>query len=211
MFTGLVKELGKVLNITRSGDIHKLSIEAKAVSRDAKAGDSIAINGVCLTVTGKKGDTLSFDAMEETLRRTALGSLKAGALVNLEGALKAGDPVGGHFVLGHVDCVGKITDVKKSAQNVMIEVAMPEKFAGLIVEKGSIALDGISLTIGEVAPGIFKVYIIPHTMSETTLKDKKVRSDINIEFDILGKYILRQKGLDKKTITEEFLKEQGFV
>ena len=211
MFTGLVKELGKVSRISRAGNIYKIAIEAKGISKAAKAGDSIAVNGACLTVTEKNGAVLSFDAVEETMQRTSLGSLKEGSIVNLEDSLKVGDRIGGHFVLGHIDCLGRITDIKKGDKEASIELSIPEKFAGLVVEKGSVAIDGISLTVGEVRRGSFRVFIIPRTMEATTLKDKKRGSEVNVEFDVLGKYIVRQKELGSPGLTEEFLKEQGFI
>ena len=211
MFTGLVKEPGKVSRISRAGNIYKIAIEAKAISKAAKVGDSIAVNGACLTVTEKNGAVLFFDAVEETMQRTSLGSLKEGSIVNLEDSLKVGDRIGGHFVLGHVDCLGRITDIKKGDKEASIELSIPEKFAGLVVEKGSVAIDGISLTVGEVRRGSFKAFIIPHTMEVTTLKDKKAGSEVNVEFDVLGKYIVRQKELGSPGLTEEFLKEQGFI
>ena len=211
MFTGLVRELGKVRGISRAGGIRKIAVEAKVTAVNARIGDSVAVNGACLTVTQKKGSILSFDAVEETINKTTLGSLKNGDEVNLEESLRSGDPIGGHFVLGHVDCVGTIRAIKKTEKNIAIDISFPKEYGGLVVEKGSVALDGISLTIGEASAAGFKVYIIPHTFEATTLKYRKAGDGVNIEFDILGKYILRQKELGKKGLTEEYLREKGFI
>ena len=212
MFTGLVKEIGLVKGISRKGDAYKVSIECKEISRTVKTGDSVAINGTCLTVTGKDKDIIHFDAVEETIRRTNLESLKAGDRVNLEDSLKAGDPLGGHFVLGHIDCVSKIISLNKNNDNIELEIVIPKESAALVVEKGSIAIDGISLTVGRAGSDKVKVFIIPHTFSATILKDKRAGDSVNIEFDILGKYILRAKSTHPTApITEDFLKEKGFV
>ena len=212
MFTGIVRELGKMRSISRAGGMHKLAIEAKAVSVNARIGDSVAVNGACLTVTDKKGAILSFDAVEETMCKTTLGSLKTGDEVNLEKPMKSGDPVGGHFVLGHVDCVGKVRAIKKTGKNIAIDISFPKEHGGLVVEKGSVALDGVSLTVGEASEASLTVYIIPHTFEATTLKYRKAEDSVNIEFDILGKYILRQKDHGKgRGITEEFLRDKGFA
>lgn len=211
MFTGIIKELGSVKSIEKIGDIYRLEIESKSISKSADIGDSIALNGVCLTLVKKNNGILSFDCMEETIRRTALGGLKSNDWVNLEGALRAGDPLGGHFVLGHVDCLGMVRNFGKQGNDVSMEIEVPGEFRRLVVEKGSIAIDGISLTIGKAQANNFKVYIIPHTLKVTTLGSKKRGDRVNIEFDIIGKYVLKSEGLDKDpTITDAFLKEKGF-
>ena len=211
MFTGIVKELGIVRNITKAGPVYRLGIESKDIARTLKTGDSVSVNGVCLTLVGKEGGVLSFDVMEETVRRTNLAGLKNRDYVNLEGSLKAGDSFGGHFVLGHVDCLGRIKDIKKSGGDFVMTVEIPPDFANLIVEKGSVAIDGVSLTIGEARSDRFKVYLIPHTLKITTLGLKNAGYKLNIEFDILGKYIARLKDVGKSSkVTENFLKENGF-
>ena len=190
MFTGIVKELGKVRRISGLGGLYKLSVEAKDTTGELNTGDSVSVNGVCLTLTGKDKNVLDFAVMGETFRRTNISKLKTGEAVNLESALRAGDPMGGHFVTGHIDCVGRIREIRRTGDEYSIEVAFPEEYKKLVVEKGSIALDGISLTVGIVGNGGARVHIIPHTLKVTTLGSKRSGDEINIEFDIIGKYIL---------------------
>ena len=190
MFTGIVKELGKVYRISGLGSIYKLSVEAKDIAGGLNIGDSVAVNGVCLTLTGKDKNVLDFDVMSETFKGTNISKLKIGEFINLECALRAGDPLGGHFVTGHIDCAGRVRQISRAGDNYSIEVAFPEEYKKLVVEKGSIALDGISLTVGIVGNCSATVYIIPHTLKVTTLGSKRSGDEVNIEFDILGKYIL---------------------
>ena len=189
MFTGIIKEIGKIHRISGLGNSYKLSVEAKDIVLEVKIGDSVAVNGVCLTLTGKNKNVLDFDVMGETAKRTNISKLRIGGIVNLEGALKAGDPLGGHFVTGHIDCTGRIRDVGRMGDNYSIKVSFPEEHKRLIVEKGSITLDGISLTVGKVEGSNVIVYIIPHTLKTTTLGSKIAGDEVNIEFDIIGKYI----------------------
>jgi len=211
MFTGIVKELGVVRRVNRAGGLYKLEVESAVISRDINAGDSVAVNGVCLTLTGRKNAILSFDVMAETIARSHLASLKEKDRVNLEGALKAGDSLGGHFVTGHIDCVGTVRAIKKSGGEFLMEVGFPERFAGLVVEKGSVSLDGVSLTVGSAGRGSFEVYLIPHTLKVTTLASAKAGDGINVEFDLIGKYIARLKETEgHSAITEEFLRGKGF-
>jgi riboflavin synthase len=190
MFTGIVKSLGKVRRISGLGGIYKLSIEAKDITLGLNIGDSVAINGACLTLTGKDKNVMDFDVMGETFKRTNFSKLKIGESVNLEDALRAGDPLGGHFVAGHIDCVGRIREIRRAGDNYSIEVALPAEYKKLVVEKGSIALDGVSLTVGVVGNGSAVIHIIPHTLKVTTLGSKRPGDEVNIEFDIIGKYIL---------------------
>jgi len=194
MFTGIVKELGKVCRISGLGGAYKLSIEAKNIAGSLNTGDSVSVNGVCLTLTGKDKNVLGFDVMGETIKRTNISKLKIGESVNLEGALRAGDPLGGHFVTGHIDCVGRIREIKRTGGNYAMEISFPGEYKRLVVEKGSIALDGISLTVGGVGYGNASVYIIPHTLKVTTLGSKRVGDEVNMEFDVIGKYILGVAG-----------------
>lgn len=189
MFTGIIRELGKIHRMSGLGNIYKISVESKDIVLEVKIGDSVAVNGVCLTLTGKNKNILDFDVMGETAKRTNISNLKYGENVNLESALKAGDPFGGHFVTGHIDCVGRIRDVARSSDNYSVKVSFPEEYRKLIVEKGSIALDGISLTVGKVDGNNATVHIIPHTLKITTLGSKRAGDEVNIEFDIIGKYI----------------------
>ena len=211
MFTGLIRELSVLRAFTRSGNVYRLETASDIIAKDAAIGDSVSVNGVCLTLTDKKQGLLAFDIMEETVRRTALASIKNGDKINLEDSLKTGGPLGGHFVLGHVDCAGKIKNVGNALGEYIIEIGFPEEFSHLVVEKGSVALDGISLTVGEVGRGSFKVYIIPHTLKVTNLSSRRSGDKVNIEFDIIGKYLSRFRELDKKGgVTEQFLKQMGF-
>lgn len=191
MFTGIIKELGRVHGISGLGNSYKLSIETKNIANGLAIGDSIAVNGACLTLTEKNKDILNFDIMAETLERTNLGKLRPQDPVNLEDAIRAGGFIGGHFVTGHIDCVGRIRDIKRSAGEVSIEVIFPEEHSGLVVQKGSIALDGISLTIGKALKNSITAYIIPHTLKMTTLGTKKTGDEVNIEFDLIGKYVAK--------------------
>ena len=211
MFTGIVKELGIVRGFNRAASVYTLDVASAAVSKDLAVGDSVSVNGVCLTLVSKSGGVLSFDVVEESVRRTALETLKIADKVNLEDSLRCGGPLGGHFVQGHVDCIGKVKKVENSGKEFILTVEIPSEFGHLIVEKGSVAIDGISLTVGEVGRGHFSVYIIPHTLKVTNLGARRAGDKVNIEFDIIGKYLARFRELDGETrITERFLKENGF-
>ena len=187
MFSGIVEELGQVKNISKRGAISLLEVNAEKALEDTKLGDSICVNGTCLTIIKKEKDSLSFEVMPQTLKVTNLGSLRIKDRVNLERALKIGDRLSGHFVSGHIDCVGIIRRRNYTGNNLCFEIAIPKEFMNYILPKGSIALDGISLTIQDKRPGAFTVYIIPHTQKSTTLGFKGPSNKVNIEFDILAK------------------------
>jgi riboflavin synthase len=187
MFTGIIEELGKVRNISRQGKLILLTIEADKVLDGTKIGDSIAVNGCCLTVVKKEINTLSFEMMPETARGTDLGALRISDMVNLERSLKLGDRLSGHFVLGHVDCLGMIRSKGYRQDNLVFEISAPREFLKFVILKGSVSLDGISLTVNEKKSGTFSVYIIPHTLKNTTFGFKGPSNKINIEFDILAK------------------------
>lgn len=211
MFTGIVQEMGVVQKLESAGGVYKLSIRSGNVYKDAGIGASVAVNGVCLTVSSKRSDTLNFDVMAETVRRTNLIGLKDLDRVNLEGALKVNGSLDGHFVLGHIDCVGRIKSVKKLNDEFMIRVGFDNGFSRLVVEKGSIAIDGISLTVARAAWGELDVYVIPHTAKSTTLYTKRESDSVNLEFDIIGKYALRfRPEADTSRVSEEFLRNNGF-
>ncbi len=193
MFTGIVEEKGKVAHIERKKNLTTLTVAANKILRKAKVGDSVAVDGVCLTVSGLRNKMLTFDIMQETILKTTLNNLGAGHFVNLERALRVGDPLGGHFVLGHVDCVGTIKNKITKANSVEYKIAVERKFARYLVSKGRVSVNVISLTIGKVNGLGFSVYIIPHTLKTTTLGDKKSSDKVNIETDVLAKYLLRQK------------------
>ncbi len=211
MFTGITQELAVVRRMGKSGDNYRLDIRSNGIYKDVKIGDSVAVNGVCLTVTSKEKNVLSFDVMAQTVRSTTLAGLKDKDKVNLEGSLKAGGTLDGHFVLGHVDCVGMIRDIKKSSGEFMMHIDFPGEFDRLIVDKGSVAVDGVSLTIGRAGRSTFDIYLIPHTLRSTTLNTKRPGDAVNLEFDILGKYAAKhQDAGSQPRISEEFLRGKGF-
>ena len=189
MFTGIIQEIGTVEAIThRTGGV-LLAVRAVECSRELHVDDSIAINGVCQTVVRNSGEIFEVEAVEETLRKTTLGALPHGGRVNLELALRMGDRLGGHLVQGHVDCVGDVTGVEKRAMSWMVRVSFPREFARYVIPVGSIAVDGISLTVASVEGNSFVVSIIPHTLEKTTLAVVAAGAKVNLEFDVVGKYI----------------------
>lgn len=194
MFTGLIEEQGRVLTPPRNG---KLSLAASKVTEGLALGDSIAVNGVCLTVSTFSGQRFTTDVMPETLHRSNLGELRTGSLVNLERALPATGRFGGHFVSGHIDGVGSLLSVRPEGNALIFSIrAAPELLRG-IVEKGSVAIDGISLTVVEVTETLFSVSVIPHTAAVTTLAGKRPGDHLNLETDMIGKYVLRALSLSQ--------------
>lgn len=187
MFTGIVEELGKVKRIIHQAGLVNLEICAKVILADTKIGDSIAVNGVCLTVIALSNNSFSAEVMNQTLKTTNLELLKIGQVVNLERSLKVGDRVSGHFVSGHIDCLGLVRKKSLRNGNIEFEIAIPPVFIGYCLPKGSISLDGISLTLAECRGNVFRVCIIPHTLKNTTLNFKGPSDKLNIEFDILAK------------------------
>ena len=194
MFTGIVEELGQVKALSLRGNSGTLTVKAKKVLEGTKIGDSIAVNGVCLTVTNMKNNEFSADVMAETVRRSSLGALRDGSYVNLERAMAADGRFGGHIVSGHIDGTGQIESMRREENAVWVTIACTDKILDLIVEKGSICIDGISLTVAAVTKRNFSVSVIPHTGEETTLLKKKAGDPVNLENDIVGKYI--QKFVD---------------
>lgn len=188
MFTGIIEELGVVKAISRRGIITVLAVRAQMCGQGVKVGDSIAVNGVCLTAVKIENNVLSFELLEETLKLTNLGKLRISEKVNLERSLKIGDRLSGHFVTGHIDCIGVIRSKTHHSGNLCFEAAVPKEFLKFIVSKGSIAIDGISLTVVNKRFDTFSVYIIPHTLRNTTLSFKGPSALLNIECDILAKY-----------------------
>ena len=209
MFTGIVEELGEVKAIGGG----KIIIAADKILADSQIGDSIAVNGVCLTVVENTGKEFSADVMPETLRRTSLAELKKGSVVNLERALTLSSRLGGHVVLGHVDGVGKIISLTREKNAVLMKIKAAAEILHYIVEKGSVALDGISLTVAEVTSSDFTVSLIPHSLEVTNLHTKKAGSLINIENDLMGKYVEKLLGGsdNKSKLTAGFLAENGFM
>ena len=225
MFTGIIEEKGAVAGLemgAADGKGARIKIRARKILQGTKVGDSIAVNGVCLTATSLGADFFTADVMAETLRRSNLGSLAVGSQVNLERAMAADGRFGGHIVSGHIDGTGTIEKLEREGNAVWVYVSASDSVLNLIVEKGSIAIDGISLTVAKLEPSRFAVSVIPHTGDETTLLDKKVGDKVNLENDIVGKYVQRllsggSLGLannpsagNRSAITEEFLRERGF-
>lgn len=207
MFTGLVEKLGTIAQLERRGHASELAVAAGSLATGAKLGDSIAINGCCLTVTRIEGDHLSFEAGAETLQRTTLGERRPGDRVNLERALQAGDRLGGHYVTGHVDTVGKLVRRDDDPPWAKLWFQIPEEYAPQLASKGSIAVDGVSLTLVDVTDREFSVALIPHTLQHTTLGALRENDRVNLETDVLAKYVQRQMELhfgwqtDKRSAT----------
>ncbi len=215
MFTGIVVEMGRVEQIEQRGDITRLHVSTEQIARQAKVGDSISINGTCLTVTEIDGDILKFDLSRETLSSTNLAELKKGSRVNLEPALRPTDPLGGHIVTGHIDGVGRIRRKTDLGQTLEIEIEAPEEVLRYLVKKGSVAVDGVSLTVVDVMKDAFKVVIIPHTAAVTTIGIKKTNDTVNLETDIIGKYVekflARAETEEKDKRLMKLLGEGGFA
>lgn len=216
MFTGLVEEVGNIQAITKSTKSARITIKAREVLEGVKLGDSISTNGVCLTVTDFSTNFFTVDVMAETMRRSNLKNLSPGDEINLERALRLGDRLGGHMVSGHIDGMGVISKYENEDNAVWITIRTSPEILKYIVEKGSIAIDGVSLTVAYVDDEVFKVSIIPHTKDVTTLLRRKIGSDVNLECDMVGKYIeklisVKEQQTVKKSIDLNFLRENGFM
>lgn len=224
MFTGIVEEIGTVVSVNRGVKSADLTLQGKIILEDMHIGDSIAVNGVCLTVTGQNADTFTADVMAETLRRSSLGKLTKGSQVNMERAMAANGRFGGHIVSGHIDGTGEIESFVREDTAVWVTIRTTSKLLKYIIEKGSIAIDGVSLTVAYVDNRCFKVSLIPHTAANTTLLSKKAGDMVNLENDIVGKYIDRLLHFDvqedvneddketvQKEISVDFLAEHGFM
>ena len=214
MFTGIVEEKGKIKRLDISGSSGKVEIACSRVLEETKMGDSIAVNGICLTVTSMTDSSFTADVMAETVRRSSLSGLGAGSEVNLERAMAADGRFGGHIVSGHIDGTGSIVSMSREENAVWIRIAAEPSILRYIVEKGSVCIDGISLTVASVDSLGFEVSIIPHTLSETTLGSKKSGDAVNLENDIVGKYVERMMTFsddkEESHLTMEMLKEYGF-
>ena len=215
MFTGIVEELGSIRSVHRGQHSSVLSIAAKDFLSDLKVGDSVAVNGVCLTATTVDSGGFTADVMHETLNRSSLGSLTVGSHVNLERAMAANGRFGGHIVSGHIDGTGTITALRKDDNAVWYTISASQELLRYIVEKGSIAIDGISLTVAEVGDSWFSISAIPHTVAVTTLGEKRPGDTVNLENDVIGKYVeklLRPQPQEtaKSSLTLEFLAQHGF-
>ena len=216
MFTGIIEELGTVERVTRGRVSAVLAIRAEAILSDLKIGDSVAVNGVCLTAISLTGHGFTADVMHETLDRSSLAGLGPGSPVNLERAMAANGRFGGHIVAGHVDGVGTIAAIERDDNAIWFTITAPEQVLRYVVEKGSIAIDGISLTVARVEPDRFAVSVIPHTAAVTLLGRRRVGDRVNLESDIIGKYVERllRPAPELKTkeskLTMEFLSQHGF-
>lgn len=218
MFTGIIEEIGIIRNIVKGSRSIKLTITAKKVLENTNLGDSIAVNGVCLTVTALGKDGFTADVMPESMSKTNMGRLKPGDRVNLERALTLSSRLGGHIVSGHIDGVGDIINMEKDDNAVRVTLISVPKVMKYIVSEGSVALDGVSLTVAHLGDNDFTVSLIPHTAQVTTLLDKKVGDKLNIENDVVGKYVERllsfsdkDKAVEKNSVISlKFLRENGF-
>jgi len=214
VFTGIIDNKGKVLRVEYRGLEKRLTIEFPRHLTEVQLGDSININGVCLTIVEKEGERVGFDLSSETLQKTVLGELKEGDRVNLERALKLNDRLGGHIVTGHIDGIGVIVEKKKEREFLNLKIRIPKPVSKYVVQKGSIAIDGISLTVNECQGEEIQLTLIPYTLEKTTLMDKKIGDRVNVEVDILGKYVekfLNREGGKPGGLDLSFLKEHGFV
>lgn len=189
MFTGIIEAVGKVSSVEERGDVLRLVLEAPEIVEGVRIGDSIAISGACLTVVAIDGGTLAFDAIRETLARTSLAGVQAGSRVNLERAMRADARLDGHIVQGHVDATGTVERLEREGDDVRLHVACDGSFSELLVEKGSVAIDGVSLTVVDARAEGFDVALIPHTLAVTTLGERKPGDPVNLEADVLGKYV----------------------
>lgn len=217
MFTGIIESFGTVRKRTSSQQGLNLALEADAKWSDLKLGESIAVNGVCLTVVSFSGSVFTVDVSPETVSRTTFAQVEIGVRLNLERALKPTDRLGGHIVTGHIDSCGRVISRREQAEFTIFEIAVPEGFSKYIIEKGSVALDGISLTVNKCSDSSFSVSIIPFTAKHTTIGQRKEGDPVNLEFDIIGKYVAklvaggREQGVQKERITTEFLAKHGFA
>jgi riboflavin synthase len=216
MFTGIIQEIGSVSAVRKAGGGIHVSVRAPETARELRVDESVSLNGVCQTVIRKRGSVFTVEAVEETLSKTTMGMLTVSSRLNLELPVRLHDRLGGHLVQGHVDCVGNIENVAKKASSWLITVRYPEEFDRYVIPVGSIAIDGISLTVAATTPGRLTVSIIPHTLEKTTLGSAKVNGKVNLEFDLVGKYIEKIMRLEgnageiKAALTEDRLKQWGY-
>ncbi len=214
MFTGIIEHLGKVKQVKLKANSAVIVVDIGPLENNVIPGDSIAINGACLTITQIKGPEVHFDVSGETLSKTTIGKLTVSDHVNIERSLKIGDKLGGHFVTGHVDCAGIINKIENEPGQCIMWFSVSSKIANMMIKKGSVAIDGISLTIVDLKEKLFSVALIPFTLDATTLGFKKEGQKVNIETDMLGKWVKRILTTNDNTtseVTEEMLKEKGFM
>ncbi len=212
MFTGIIEEIGKMQSIRKGKDSAKVTVQAFTILEDIRLGDSISVNGVCLTVTSFSQNSFIADVMHETLNRSSLGVLRTGSPVNLERAMPANGRFGGHIVSGHIDGIGTISSITKDDNATWYTIKTNPNILRYIIEKGSIAIDGISLTVAKVHKESFSVSVIPHTAAQTILSEKRIGDIVNLENDCIGKYIERLMSAPQSNsnITAEFLAKNGF-
>ena len=213
MFTGIITEVGAIASLRRVGGGVHLGIHAPKSSGELAIHDSVSIDGVCLTVIARTDVTFTVEAVEETLRKTTIGGLKQSSRVNLELPLRLGDRLGGHLVLGHVDGIGRVISVEKRASSWLVGIEFPSVFERYVIPVGSIAVDGISLTVATLQGNRFGVSVIPYTLEHTTLADAEVGRSVNLEFDMVGKYIenfVRRSSHDRVGLSEEILRQWGY-
>ena len=214
MFTGLIETVGELVSIEKRGASGSLTVKSSLPAEEIAIGASIAVNGACLTVVRKGGGTITFDISPETIDRTAFKHLKAGSPLNLERAMRLSDRLDGHLVSGHVDCVATVTERRETSGNIVFSFRFPVQFAKYIAAKGSVAIDGISLTVNSVGPDSFSVNVIPHTAAKTTLFGKRVGDEVNIETDLLCRYLerlLAGKETKEGGLTLDLLAKSGFM
>lgn len=214
MFTGLVETVGELVSIERRGASGSLTVKTTLPQEEIAIGASVAVNGACLTVVRKGGGTLTFDVSPETIDRTAFRNLKGGAPLNLERAMRLSDRLDGHLVSGHVDCIATVSQRRETAGNIVFSFSFPAPFARYIAAKGSVAIDGISLTVNSVGPDSFSVNVIPHTAARTTLVNRRVGDEVNIETDLLCRYLerlLAGREVKEGGVSLELLAKNGFM
>jgi riboflavin synthase len=215
VFTGIIGEMGRVAGVVREGGGTRLTVEAPASAPEVHVGDSVSVNGACQTVVARTSRTFTVQAVEETLSKTTLGEFVPGNEVNLELPVRLNERLGGHIVLGHVDCVGTVAGVEKKESSHMVRISFPPPFAKYLIPVGSIAVDGISLTVASAGGDEFAVAVIPHTLSKTTLSHARIGMHVNLEFDVIGKYVEKLVSTEKntpgpETLTDQRLREWGY-
>ena len=214
MFTGLIEEVGEIAALRRTATGLALRLRAPALAPECRPGDSVAVNGVCLTVEQVEGRELAFHLGQETVERSTAGGWSVGHLVNLERALAAGARLGGHFVQGHVDATGPVTAIRREGETVWLSLGFPPEGAPYLVEKGSVAVDGVSLTIARLEARELTIAVIPYTWDHTALASLRAGAPMNLEYDLLGKYVvnyLERRAGNSGGLTEDFLRDQGFM
>jgi len=211
MFTGIIKEIGIITNIKKSGKNSIFTIRTKSILNNKKVGQSIAVNGACSTITKIAKNTFEFTAMPETLKRTNLKTLKKSSEVNLEDSLKLNEDIDGHLIQGHVDTEGEVTGLTKLKGRVILTIKYPKEIAKYLAFKGSISINGVSLTISDLTGEDFSVDLIPHTLKNTNLSSLKKKDKVNLEIDMIARYLKRLLDAKEKEFTYDFLKERGFI